>query len=143
MKINIALIGQGFMGRSHSDARGQFGKSSDPPTLVMHTAFDQLEENPKAFANNLDWENESAEWKRLVRASGIGLVDALTLDCMRISVSKAALVGSALRGGFEGHNKSWKGVTRCRGRSCYANAAHRRFRASAERGHSLSQRMVH
>ena len=47
--INVALIGQGFMGRTHSNAWGQVAKFFKPPLKpVMHTVFGQPEENPKA-----------------------------------------------------------------------------------------------
>ena len=47
-KINVALIGQGFMGRTHSNAWGQVGKFFQAPlTPVMHTVFGQKEENPR------------------------------------------------------------------------------------------------
>jgi hypothetical protein len=52
-KINVALIGQGFMGRSHSNAWGQVNKFFDPPVRpAMHTVFGQAEENPREFADN-------------------------------------------------------------------------------------------
>jgi len=48
--INVAMIGQGFMGRSHSNAWGQVAKFFDAPIKpVMHTVFGQPEENPQAF----------------------------------------------------------------------------------------------
>src|SRR5664280_2920551 len=38
--INVALVGQGFMGRTHSNAWGQVAKFFKPPlTPVMHTVF--------------------------------------------------------------------------------------------------------
>ena len=37
--LNVALIGQGFMGRAHSNAWGQVGKFFDLPLMpVLHTA---------------------------------------------------------------------------------------------------------
>ena len=45
--LNVALLGQGFMGRTHSNAWGQVGKFFDVPVKpVMHTSFGQEEENP-------------------------------------------------------------------------------------------------
>ena len=57
-RINVALIGQGFMGRTHSNAWGQVAKFFKPPLqAVMHTVFGQAEENPQAFAENWGWQN--------------------------------------------------------------------------------------
>ena len=62
--INVALIGQGFMGRSHSNAWGQVAKFFKPPLApVMHTVFGQPEENPQAFADNWGWQNASTDWE--------------------------------------------------------------------------------
>ncbi|OHB79263.1 MAG: hypothetical protein A2V98_06400 [Planctomycetes bacterium RBG_16_64_12] len=90
--INVALIGQGFMGRSHSNAWGQVSKFFQPPIKpVMHTVFGQPEENPKAFAANWGWQNASIDWEALVKSPEIGLVDVVTPNYMHAAVAKAAL----------------------------------------------------
>jgi predicted dehydrogenase len=90
--INVALIGQGFMGRSHSNAWGQVGKFFKPPvTPVMHTVFGQPEENPEAFAKNWGWQHASTDWEALVKSPDIGLVDVVTPNFMHAPVAKAAL----------------------------------------------------
>jgi predicted dehydrogenase len=90
--INVALIGQGFMGRSHSNAWGQVAKFFKPPLApVMHTVFGQPEENPQAFAQNWGWKNASTDWQALVRSPEIGLVDVVTPNYMHAPVAKAAI----------------------------------------------------
>ncbi|MFZ5829555.1 MAG: Gfo/Idh/MocA family protein [Planctomycetota bacterium] len=90
--INVALIGQGFMGRSHSNAWGQVAKFFKPPlTPVMHTVFGQPEENPRAFADNWGWENASTDWQATVRSPEIGLVDVVTPNYMHAPVARAAI----------------------------------------------------
>ena len=90
--INVALIGQGFMGRSHSNAWGQVAKFFKPPlTPVMHTVFGQPAENPAAFAANWGWKNASTDWQQLVRSPEIGLVDVVTPNYMHAPVAKAAI----------------------------------------------------
>ncbi|MBN1394116.1 MAG: Gfo/Idh/MocA family oxidoreductase [Pirellulales bacterium] len=90
--INVALIGQGFMGRSHSNAWGQVAKFFKPPlTPVMHAVFGQAEENPQAFADNWGWQNASTDWQQLVRSPEIGLVDIVTPNYMHAPVAKAAI----------------------------------------------------
>ena len=74
--VNVAMIGQGFMGRSHSNAWGQVGKFFDPPLQpVMHTVFGQSEENPQVFADRWGWQNASTDWEAVCRSPEIGLVD--------------------------------------------------------------------
>jgi predicted dehydrogenase len=90
--INVALIGQGFMGRSHSNAWGQVAKFFKPPLIpVMHTVFGQAEENPRAFADNWGWKNASTHWEEVVRSPEIGLVDVVTPNFMHAPVARAAI----------------------------------------------------
>jgi predicted dehydrogenase len=91
-KVNVALIGQGFMGRSHSNAWGQVNKFFKPPVqAVMHTVFGQAEENPAAFAANWGWQHASTDWEAVVRSPEIGLVDVVTPNYMHAPVAKAAI----------------------------------------------------
>ena len=90
--INVALIGQGFMGRSHSNAWGQVAKFFKPPlTPMMHSVFGQPEENPQMFAANWGWKNASTDWEHLVRSPEIGLVDIVTPNYMHAPVARAAI----------------------------------------------------
>ena len=69
--VNVALIGQGFMGRTHSNAWGQVTKFFKPPLKpVMHTVFGQPEEKPEAFAANWGWQNFSTDWQKTVAVAG-------------------------------------------------------------------------
>ena len=91
-KLNVALIGQGFMGRTHSNAWGQVNKFFKPPMqAVMHTVFGQKEENPRAFADNWGWQNASTDWEQVVRSPEIGLVDVVTPNFMHAPPAKAAI----------------------------------------------------
>ena len=90
--INVALIGQGFMGRSHSNAWGQVAKFFKPPVKpVMHTVFGQPEENPKTFADNWGWQNASTNWEELAKSPEIGPVDVVTPNYMHAPVARAAV----------------------------------------------------
>jgi predicted dehydrogenase len=90
--INVALIGQGFMGRSHSNAWGQVGRFFKTPRKpVMHTVFGQEAENPQAFADNWGWQNASTDWEKLVGSADIDLVDVVTPNFMHAPVAKAAI----------------------------------------------------
>jgi predicted dehydrogenase len=90
--INVALIGQGFMGRSHSNAWGQVAKFFKPPlTPVMYAVFGQPEENPAAFAANWGWKNASTDWQTLVASPEVGLVDVATPNYVHAPVAKAAI----------------------------------------------------
>ncbi len=90
--INVALIGQGFMGRTHSNAWGQVAKFFKPPLKpIMHTVFGQPEENPQAFADNWGWKNAATDWQAVIRTPEIGLIDVVTPNYMHAPVAKAAI----------------------------------------------------
>ena len=90
--VNIAMIGQGFMGRTHSNAWSQVGKFFRPPLApVMHTVFGQEEENPAVFASRWGWRNFSTDWKALIRSPEINLVDVVTPNYMHAPVAEAAI----------------------------------------------------
>ena len=92
--VNVALIGQGFMGRSHSNAWGQVGKFFKPPIMpVMHSVFGMpnVDPNPKGFAENWGWRHVSTDWQQLVKSPDIGLVDVVTPNYMHAPVAKAAI----------------------------------------------------
>ncbi len=90
--INVALIGQGFMGRTHSNAWGQVAKFFKPPLKpVMHTVFGQPEESPQVFADNWGWQKASTDWKSLVQSNEIGLVDIVTPNYMHAPPARAAI----------------------------------------------------
>jgi len=91
-QINVALIGQGFMGRSHSNAWGQVAKFFKTPVKhSMHTVFGQPEENPQVFAANWGWANAATDWQAVVKSPEIGLVDVVTPNYMHAPVAKAAV----------------------------------------------------
>lgn len=90
--INVALIGQGFMGRSHSNAWCQVNKFFTPPIKpIMHTVYGMEQENPAAFAERWGWQNISTDWKSLVASPEIGMVDIVTPNFMHMPPAVAAL----------------------------------------------------
>ena len=92
--LNVAMIGQGFMGRSHSNAWGQVGRFFDPPmSAVMHTVFGQEAENPQVFADRWGWQNASTDWEATINSPDVGLVDIVTPNFMHAPPAKAAIGG--------------------------------------------------
>ena len=90
--VNVALLGQGFMGRTHSNAWGQVGKFFDVPLQpVKHTTFGQAEEDPQAFADNWGWGKVTSKWRLAARCGEIDLVDIVTPNFMHAKMAKAAL----------------------------------------------------
>ncbi|MDR1485306.1 MAG: Gfo/Idh/MocA family oxidoreductase [Planctomycetaceae bacterium] len=91
-KINVAMIGQGFMGRSHSNAWCQVNKFFDPPiNSVLHTVYGMEAEKPHLFAAKWGWQHSSTDWETLVKSPEIGLVDIVTPNFMHAPPAKAAV----------------------------------------------------
>ena len=90
--VNIALIGEGFMGRTHSNAWAQVPKFFDPPARpVMHTVAARREESVKAFAARWGWRHASTEWKAVVNSPEIQLVDIVTPNNVHAEMALAAI----------------------------------------------------
>lgn len=90
---NVALIGQGFMARTHSNAYLKVGKffTNLPMYPTMHTSFGIKEENPQVFARRWGWQNWATDWKKVVRNEEIDLVDIVTPNHMHMPVALEAL----------------------------------------------------
>ena len=89
---NICLVGQGFMGRTHSNAWGQVARFFDPPLQpVMHTVCGLPEEKPEIFANNWGWQQASTDWKSQVASTEIQVVDIVTPNFMHAPPAQAAI----------------------------------------------------
>ena len=90
--VNVALIGAGFMGRTHSNAWSQVVKFCKPPIRpVMHTCCVRREEDARAFADHWGWQHASGSWQEVVRSPEIGLVDIVTPNHLHAEMARAAL----------------------------------------------------
>src|SRR3954466_1219891 len=90
--INVCLVGQKFMGRTHSNAFLKVGKFFDVPLLpVMHTIAGRNEAELNEFKDRWGWQNASTDWKSAVTDPEIGLVDVGTPNHLHAEMSIAAL----------------------------------------------------
>jgi len=90
--INVCLIGQKFMGRTHSNAFLKVGKFFDVPLLpVMHTICGRDARELREFQDRWGWLNSTTDWKRAIRNPEIGLVDVGTPNHLHAEMSIAAL----------------------------------------------------
>ena len=91
-EINVAMIGEGFMGRTHSNAWSQVTKFFKPPVRpVMYTSCGHREEHSKIFSNHWGWIHASTNWEHTVRLPEIDLVDIVTPNFMHAPVALAAI----------------------------------------------------
>ncbi len=89
---NIALLGQKFMGRAHSNAYLKAGKFFNlPRTPVMHSIIGRDLIALAPFADRWGWQNYSTSWKDVLKNPEIHLIDVSTPNYMHAEQAVAAL----------------------------------------------------
>jgi len=90
--INICLVGQKFMGRTHSNAYLKVNKFFDLPLApVMHTICGRNKAELEEFKTRWGWQNATTDWKTAVANPEIGLVDIGTPNNLHKEMAIAAL----------------------------------------------------
>ncbi|MHC4475403.1 MAG: Gfo/Idh/MocA family protein [Planctomycetota bacterium] len=90
-KLNVGVIGCGFMGRVHSNAYRKvsafFDRQYEP---VLKVICDNNEKKAKEFADNWGWENAETDWRKLVERDDIDLVDICVPNNLHYEIATAA-----------------------------------------------------
>lgn len=90
--LNVALVGQKFMGRTHSNAWLKAAKFFDLPfTPVMHTIVAQNEKELREFACKWGWQNATTNYRSVLKNPEIQLVDLGTPNFVHAEQAIAAL----------------------------------------------------
>ena len=90
-KLNVGLIGCGFMGRTHSNASRKVNNFFDLPYQpVLKAVCDLDEARAKAFAAQWGYESYETDWRKLVARKDIDLVDITVPNDMHQQVAVAA-----------------------------------------------------
>ncbi len=90
-KINVGVVGYGFMGRTHSNAFGkvnQFFKLEHQP--VLKAVCGRNAENVATFAENWGYESSETDWRALVARPDIDLIDIATPNDSHAEIAIAA-----------------------------------------------------
>jgi predicted dehydrogenase len=75
-KLNVALIGYGFMGRTHSNAFRKVNNFFDLEYQpVMKAVCARDEKKVTEFAKKWGWESTECDWRRIIERDDIDLVD--------------------------------------------------------------------
>lgn len=89
--LNVAMIGARFMGRAHSNAYHQAGKFFEPAIRpVMKSVCARDAAGTQAFADQFGWERADTDWKNVVTADDIDLVDVCTPGDTHAAIAIAA-----------------------------------------------------
>jgi predicted dehydrogenase len=89
--LNIAVIGYGFMGRTHSNAYCQVNHFFDLPYRpVLKVACGRDASKITPFAEKWGYESVETNWKKLLERSDIDLVDICTPNNLHAEIAIAA-----------------------------------------------------
>ncbi|MBN2377622.1 MAG: Gfo/Idh/MocA family oxidoreductase [Sedimentisphaerales bacterium] len=90
-KLNIAIIGCGFMGRTHSNAYRRVSNFFDLEYKpVLKAICDRNEEKAKGFANQWDYESVETDWKKMLERDDIDIIDICTPNNLHAEIAIAA-----------------------------------------------------
>src|SRR6266487_2569310 len=90
-KLNIGLVGYGFMGRTHSNAFVQAPRFFDVPyEPVLKAVCARNTDRVKAFASNWGYESIETDWRALVERKDIDLVDVASPNDTHAEIAVAA-----------------------------------------------------
>ena len=90
-RLNVGLIGYGFMGRAHSNAYRQvnrfFDLSIEP---VPYAACGRNEEQVRDFAGRWGWKTVETDWRKMVERDDIDVIDIASPNNTHYEISLAA-----------------------------------------------------
>ncbi|HEV8347490.1 MAG TPA: Gfo/Idh/MocA family oxidoreductase [Vicinamibacterales bacterium] len=90
-KLNIGLVGYGFMGRTHSNAFLQTPRYFDVPyEPVLKAVCARNADRVKSFAANWGYESIETDWRALVERKDIDLVDIASPNDTHVDIAVAA-----------------------------------------------------
>src|SRR5205814_7832956 len=90
-KLNIGIIGYGFMGRAHSNAYRKVNNFFDVKYQpVLKAACARNADNAKAFADKWGYESVETDWRKLIAREDIDLVDICTPNNSHAEIAIAA-----------------------------------------------------
>ncbi len=90
-KINVGLVGAGFMGRTHSNAfrqAGQFFKLDCEP--ILKAVATRNAQSAADFAANWGFESSESDWRKLVDRKDIDIIDIATPNDTHAKIAIAA-----------------------------------------------------
>ena len=90
-KLNIGVIGCGFMGRTHSNAFSKVTNFFDVPYRpVLKTICARSGDRARSFADRWGYESTETDWRKLVESPDIDLIDIASPNDTHAGIAIAA-----------------------------------------------------
>src|SRR5260370_14020747 len=90
-KLNIGMVGYGFMGRTHSNAFRKVGIFVDlPDEPVLKTVCARNADRANAFAAKWGYQSAVTDWRALVDSKDIDLIDIASPNDTHAEIAIAA-----------------------------------------------------
>src|SRR5687767_15070571 len=90
-KLNVGIIGYGFMGRAHSNAYRKVNNFFDlEHQPVLKAVCARSTDNAKAFAKTSGYESVETDWRKLIKRDDYDLIDICTPNNTHAEIAIAA-----------------------------------------------------
>jgi len=92
-KLNIGLMGCGFMGRTHSNAYYKVNKFFDlnyEPVLKAACARPEDKDKLEPFAANWGWQSTETDWRKMIERDDIDVIDIVAPNNTHHDIALAA-----------------------------------------------------
>src|ERR1044071_1174167 len=90
-RLNVGLVGYGFMGRAHSNAFRKAGNFFDLPySVTLKTLCARNVDRAKSFAAKWGYETIETDWRKLVASPEIDLIDIASPNDTHAEIAIAA-----------------------------------------------------
>ncbi len=90
-KLNVGLIGYGFMGRTHSNAYRKVTNFFDVPyEPVLQVVCGLVEKEAKAFAEQWGYQSYTTDWRKVIEDKNIDVVDICVPNNVHAEIAIAA-----------------------------------------------------
>jgi predicted dehydrogenase len=90
-KLNVGMVGYGFMGRTHSNAFRKVSNFFDNEHVpVLKAICGRNEANTRAFAEQWGYESIETDWRKLVERKDIDVIDICTPNDSHMEIAIAA-----------------------------------------------------
>lgn len=91
-KLNIGLIGTGFMGKTHTFGFASASRVFELPyDLVMHTVADRSDALAAEAGRALGFENATGDWRTIIADPAIDVVDITAPNVFHKEMALAAI----------------------------------------------------